>query len=173
MKDWENMRDFAIKLILHSLQHRLEIAEVEDKIVNERVIILHLDHATELLMKAFLIKEGYFIQQLDNVKIKKGINKITKIKDLLNEKKTIEYVDCLEIISREINFDSNEKDKIKRFHYLRNEIQHRALDIPLDKGEKIEEFAPVLYNLYKKMFPDNVNIIEGMLIEPQEEELFE
>ncbi len=166
MRDWENMRDFSIEIILHSLQHRTGFSDIEDEIVNQRITILHLDHATELLMKAFLSKKKHSIYRISrkNQNISLKINE--KLKNILDEKETLSFPRILDKVCELVNFDQDDRRIIMEFHRLRNEIQHRALNIGLNKEEKIEEFTPVLYGLYKKMFPRNVNKIEGMLIEP-------
>ena len=46
------------------------------------------------------------------------------------------------------------KNKILQFHRLRNEIQHRATNLPQDKGKEIEVFYPYFKELYNLMFPE-------------------
>ncbi len=112
-------------------------------------MILHLDHANELLMKSYLIREGYIINYLDKDELKKGIKK----DELLDRDKTIEYIDCLKLVCKKVNFPPEKMDKMIRFHKLRNEIQHRRLNVPLNKNEEIENFYPVFRDLYFLMFP--------------------
>lgn len=52
MEDWKGMLNFALDLVQES---KLSQAYT---FIDERIAILHLDHAIELLMKAFLMKEG-------------------------------------------------------------------------------------------------------------------
>jgi len=147
MEDWNKMLNFALDLVLES-----KISQAHT-FIGERIIILHLDHAMELLMKAFLIKKGYIIEEIDNKKIKKnGIKEDTDIKTLINKDKTIGYLDCLDLVSKIVNF--RKKDKIVRFHRIRNEIQHRATNLPLNKEEEISNFYPYFKELYGLMFPD-------------------
>ena len=156
-RDWEGISKFALDLIEES---RLSQSHT---FIDERIAILHLDHATELLMKAFLIKEGYFIEPINLKKVREGLTKDTKIESLLRKDRTIDYMDCLDIVSKKINLSPNEKAKIKEFHNIRNNIQHKGLNIPLNKGEKIVEFSPLLEKMYGNMFPDSINKINEIL----------
>ena len=148
LKDWENMMYFAIELIKESKQYK------GTGIMGERIMILHLDHANELLMKSFLLEKGYVISYLDRKEAEKGIKK----EEILNKDKTIDYYDCLNLVCQEINndetkFSREKQDKILNFHRLRNEIQHRAINIPQDKKEEIRLFYPYFKELYTLMFP--------------------
>lgn len=144
MEDWENMLHFAIELILESKRY------TGTGILGERIMILHLDHANELLMKSFLLKKGYVISYLDKNKAEKGVKK----EEVIDNDKTLDYPECLSIASKEVKFSKEKQDKILRFHRLRNEIQHRATNLPLNKGEEIFNFYPYFKELYEKMFPD-------------------
>ena len=150
MEDWKNMLLFAIKVIQHALEHR------NGNITDQRIAITNLDHATELMMKAFLIKEGYLINEIDQKKIRnKGILD-AKVRKILDNDKTIRFFDTSQLVFRILKLESEKRKKIERFHKIRNEIQHRALDLPINKEEEIERFFPVLRELYVKMFPDMV-----------------
>ncbi len=155
--DAEHMMDFAIKLInrSHSIRNR-------NTIMNERLAILHLDHGTELLMKAYLLKEGYIINKISQSKINKGIKKGSLIEKYINGDKTIDFIEVLNIVSKKIRLSNGAKKNIESFHNLRNVIQHKALDIPLDKTERIEAFRPQLKELYEKMFPELITIGRDM-----------
>lgn len=146
-EDWKNMCIFATHLLLRT-KKLLEDESENEKIMNERIAIMHLDHATELLMKAFLFKEGYFIYDVRTNTIKEGI----KIKDLPNCDKLLNFRDCLKLVSKIIQL--NNFSKINDFRDIRNEIQHRAKCLPLKKREKIKEFCPALEELCIKMFPE-------------------
>ncbi len=150
MEKWKFMRNFAKDLISESRKHKEN--PPERKIIGERIIILHLDHATELLMKAFLIKKGYVISYVTEGRLKKGV----KGKEVADFSKTLDYVGCLDLVCGKggITLEQVKKDQILRFHSIRNEIQHRALNLVLDKGEEINSFFPILQELYEKMFPD-------------------
>lgn len=148
MEEWKFMLNFAKDLINESRKHKEN--PPERKIIGERIIILHLDHATELLMKAFLIKKGYVITYIEKNYLRKGV----KEEEVYEKTKSLDYIDCLDIVSKEINLEQEKKDKILRFHYIRNEIQHLALNLVLDKGEAINDFFPILQEMYEKMFPD-------------------
>ncbi len=148
MEDWESMIYFAIHLIMNSKNYRTS------NILDQRIMILNLDHANELLMKAFLIKEGYVIEEIDKNKIKKGLKKKTQFKTLLNKNKTIDYISCLNIISNILKLDGIKREKLKRFHKIRNEIQHRSTDLPINKEEEIIKFYPYFKSFYQQMFPD-------------------
>lgn len=169
MDNWKHMREFAIEIILHSFQHRLGYADIDKEIINQRITILHMDHATELLMKSFLSKENFSIYKIDRKKQNECLKLGTNFLDILSKDETLGFKQILDKICELTAFPNHKKTIILEFHKLRNEIQHRALNIPLDKDEKIEEFAPILYDLYKHMFPDydSLSKIEGMLIEPQ------
>ena len=147
MDEWENMLHFAIEMIKHAKK-----AYAPD-VIDERIAIVSLDHATELLMKSFLLENSYIINELNLNKIKKGFNKNTQLKDLLNDDKTIGFKDVLNIVSKKIELDKSDKETILKFHKLRNEIQHRGLYINLNKTEAIRNFCPSLNKLYNKMFP--------------------
>jgi len=161
------MREFALEILLHSLFSRID--ERSSIIIRERMTIIQLDHATELLMKSFLLKNSYIINEFKRKKIEEGFKANNKISDLLDEKKTISFPQALKITSKLVNLNNQDKKVINDFHDLRNNIQHRALNIPLNKAEKIDNFKPILYNFYKLMFPTYKDLekIEGMLIEPQ------
>lgn len=148
MEDWESMIHFAIHLIQNSSNYRTS------NILDQRIMILNLDHANELLMKAFLIREGYIINEINRNKIKEGIKKKTQLKTLIHKDKTIDYVDCLNIISKILNLDSHKKERLLKFHQIRNEIQHRSTDLPISKEEEIIRFYPYFKELYTQMFPD-------------------
>ena len=147
MDDWENMLHFAIEMIKHAKK-----AYAPD-IIDERIAIVSLDHATELLMKSFLLEKNFLINELNINKIKKGIDRNTQLTDLLNDDKTIGFKDVLNIVSKLTELDNSDKQTIMKFHKLRNEIQHRGLYITLDKTEAIRNFCPSLNILYNKMFP--------------------
>lgn len=145
---WEYMRDFAIKMVEHAIKHS---KDTDNEVFNQRMAILHLDHANELLMKSALMKNGYVVEFLDKNDVSSGMKK-TEIEAY---EKTLSYPNCLELVSKIINqIDKPTKDRILDFHKLRNEIQHRAINIPLDKKDKITEFYPSLKNLYELMYPD-------------------
>ena len=146
MEDWESMMHFAIQLIIESERYK------GTGIWGERIIILHLDHANEMLMKSFLIKKGYIINYLEKEELKKGVKK----EDILDKDKTMEYVDCLKLICNKLvnGFSEDKTKKIIKFHKLRNEIQHRAINLGLNKGEEIELFYPFFKELYILMFPE-------------------
>lgn len=145
--EWENMVEFAAELITRSYKLK------KGSKIEQRIAILHLDHATELLMKAYLKKEGYFINYFNIAKIKIGIKKNAQLQDFLHNDKTIGFEDALGIIIKKISLSAECKKIFKEFHKLRNEIQHRALCIPLDKTEKIDHFAPCLIKFYSQLFP--------------------
>jgi len=64
------------------------------------------------------------------------------------------YDSCLELVCNKIKFSTQGKETLKRFHRIRYEIQHRALNLPLEKEEEIGEFYPILKEFYEKMFED-------------------
>lgn len=151
MEEWENMLHFAIEMIIHSNEHKV------GDIINQRISIIHLDHATELLMKSFLLKKDYLINEIDLNKVKGGLKNNLKINVLLHKDKTIGFNDVLDIVSKLVKLDKEDKEKIIKFHKIRNEIQHRALIIPMNKQEEIAIFSPALKNLYNKMFPEFID----------------
>jgi len=60
-------------------------------ITDQRIAITNLDHATELMMKAFLIKEGYLINEIDKNKIRnKGVSNI-KVRNILDNDRLIHF----------------------------------------------------------------------------------
>ncbi|MCK5334324.1 MAG: hypothetical protein KAJ24_07425 [Candidatus Aenigmarchaeota archaeon] len=162
-EEWENMVDFSSELIKRSERHR------ETGVVAERIAILHLDHANELLMKAFLMRKKYLVSYLNESAVKKGI----KESDFLDKSKTMKYADCLELVLKELDLPSGDKERLKKvilkFHKLRNEIQHRAINIPLDREEQITNFRPCLQELLNLMFGDVLEssrlYVEGMCLE--------
>ncbi|MBI4210446.1 MAG: hypothetical protein HY544_02990 [Candidatus Diapherotrites archaeon] len=157
IEDATNMCDFAIELITN-VKTILEVRNPETRrYMIERIAIVQLDHATELLMKAFLVEKGFIIEFIEKSVLKDGL-KITKSEE---ETRTIDYGDCLKIVLRNLRLEEDEKtelqEAITKFHKLRNEIQHRATNIPLDKMEKITDFYPQLKKLFEKMFPNKIN----------------
>lgn len=145
--DSENMIDFAVHLINRAARKKYSI-------MDERIAILHLDHGTELLMKAYLLKERYAINEISKKKLKEGIKTDSVIAHYLSTDRTISFIEALDIVSKKVGLSTNTRKIIANFHNLRNEIQHRALKISLDKSEKIAEFRPQLKELYEKMFPE-------------------
>ncbi len=143
-KDWESMLYFAIALIAESKVHK------GTGFIGERIIILHLDHANELLMKSFLIKKGYTVEYLEKNEVNKGVKK----EEIKSKSKTILYQDCINLVCKHITFEKEKIKKVMEFHYLRNEIQHRSLDVPLNKEEHIRLFFPLFRELFGKMFPE-------------------
>lgn len=146
----ENMMDFAVQLINRSYTHRRQNRSCMD----ERLAILQLYQGTELLMKAYLLKKGYIINEVNQSKFKKGIKKDSLIKEYLLNDKTIGFRDAFNIVCENIALFDNTKKIIINFSNLRNEIQHRASDKPLDRSENIKNFTPELKELYIKMFPE-------------------
>jgi len=135
---------FAVALISQSKLHK------GTGIIGERIMILHLDHANELLMKSFLLKKGYVISYLEQHEAKKGL----KRKDAESKSKTLNYPDCLNLIAKKISLNVKTRNEILEFHKIRNEIQHRAIDLPLNKKEKIINFYPYFKEFYELMFPE-------------------
>ena len=153
-EDWENMMDFADKLIKHANDHFQTGYPNMERIISERISVIHFDHALELLMKSYLLREGFIINEIDISKIKKGIKGENKpIKELLKKNRTFIFDDIFTIFSKILELTPDEKQAIKKFHGLRNEIQHRALQLPTtDKGKEIEEFIPKFKIIYRKAF---------------------
>jgi hypothetical protein len=146
LADWESMIHFALNLILTSERHK------GTGIFGERIIITPLDHANELFMKAFLLKNGFVISYIEKNDLTRGEG--LKLEDIPNAEKTIEYGECLKLVSHKVGFPSDKKERVLKFHGLRNEIQHRSTNIPLNKGEAISDFYPYLKELYNLMFPN-------------------
>jgi len=128
MEDWESMMHFAIQLIIESERYK------GTGIWGERIIILHLDHANEMLMKSFFIKKGYIINYLEKEELKKGVKK----EDILDKDKTMEYVDCLKLICNKLvnGFSEDKTKKIIKFHKLRNDENKIARTDKTKKGMK-------------------------------------
>ncbi|MCK4458810.1 MAG: hypothetical protein KAU52_03685 [Methanosarcinales archaeon] len=71
----------------------------------------------------------------------------------MDKNKTLGFQDILELFSKISELPPLEKTKIEKFHKkLRNEIQHRALNLPMNKGEKIEDFKLVISSVYRRAF---------------------
>lgn len=153
-EDWNNMLDFVDELLKHAEEHSRNDNRNGNmsNYVFERISIIHFDHALELFMKAYLMKEGYLIYKVKQRKIKDGIKRSTSIIEIMDKNKTLDFMDILELFSKTSELPSLEKKKIKKFHDLRNEIQHRALNLPMNKGEKIEDFKPVISSVYRRAF---------------------
>jgi len=145
-REWKEMVDFSDKLIIQALLHSFP-NEMEES----RISIVLLDQATELLMKAYLMKMHYCINELDRNKAKDGMKKSDNIKKFLSEKRTIDFTVALPIIKKLL--PSIEDKKIETFHELRNKIYHLSLRITEDKENEINNFLPVLEAFYKKAFP--------------------
>ena len=145
-EDWNHMLDFADELLIHAEEHSRNVNRNGNRwnYVSERISIIHFDHALELFMKAYLMKEGYLIYEVKQKKIKAGIKSSTSIIEIMDKNKTLGFQDILELFSKISELPPLEKTKIEKFHKkLRNEIQHRALNLPMNKGEKIEDFKLV------------------------------
>lgn len=140
------MRVFALRLIRESNKY-VNYTDIMD----QRIRILHLDHANELLMKSWLVENGYVISYLKESDLKKGV----KQEIVLDMDRTISFEDCLNIVSSQVRLTPKKEEKIKTFHKLRNEIQHRAINLNLDKTEMIENFYPIFRELYELMYPDS------------------
>lgn len=153
-EDWKNMLEFADALIRHAEQHRSRDEGGQENYVSERISIVHFDHALELVMKAYLMHKGYLVYEIDTEKIKKGVEKSACINKIIKKDKTLGFADILEIFSKILGPTAGDKKHISGFHKLRNEIQHRALNIPVNKEEKLEAFKPVFRSVYLKAFPE-------------------
>ena len=155
MLNWRDTQVFAIELIKESKKHiENDSTNQRQNIIGERITILHLDHANELLMKSFLEKKDYVIDYLDSNKVSKGL----KQQDKKDGMRSLSYGECLDLVAKELKKDEtplseDRKRQIKEFHELRNNIQHRAIDLPLNKRERIGNFYPYLKGLYEAMFP--------------------
>ena len=155
MENWKYMQAFALALIRQSKNNLNITLTGEEKIMGERIAILHLNHANELLMKSFLIKNGYVVEYLEKSDINNGL----KEADIINSTRTLDYGNCLKLVVNHLRkngaiVDESRKQMIMDFYKIRNEIQHRATNIPLDKREKIGVFYPHLKGLYETMFSD-------------------
>ena len=151
-EDWKNMMDFVDKLIKHANDHQTNYYDM-GCIVSERISIIHFDHALELLMKSYLMRNEFIVYEIDTNKIKKGIKGDMPIKKMLKKDRTLNFNDIFTIFSKILELTPDEKQAIKKFHGLRNEIQHRALQLPTtDKGKEIEEFIPKFKIIYRKAF---------------------
>ena len=74
-EDWNYMLDFVDELLNHAEEHSRNDNRNGNmrNHVSERISIIHFDHALELFMKAYLMKEGYLICKIKQGKIKDGI----------------------------------------------------------------------------------------------------
>ncbi len=152
MQDWEKMVDFSDKLIHHAfvMSRIINIFRSSPNIDELRISIVLLDQATELLMKAYLLRNGYSIQKINYVKFNKGIKESDKIKEILDDDKTIDFPIVLSLVKKSLpQIDSN---GMKNFHELRNEIYHRSLEIDVNKENEIKKFVPILKSFYKLAF---------------------
>ena len=149
-EDWEHMIDFADELLKHAETHRTNSSELLDY-ASLRISFVHIDHALELFMKAYLMKKGFVINKF---KMKNGVKESDIIKEILDENKTIDFPLLLELFSKESGISNSEQNKIKVFHKYRNEIQHLALNIDINKSEKLEHIIPVIRSVYETVFTD-------------------
>ena len=101
-EDWNHMVDFADELLKHAEKHSRNGNLNGNRwyYVSERISIIHFDHALELFMKAYLIKEGYLICKVDNKKIQNGIKRSTSIIKIMNEDITLDFMDILKLFSK-------------------------------------------------------------------------
>jgi len=155
-EDWEHMLDFADELLKHAEEHRINANRNgnRENYVPERISFIHFDHALELFMKAYLMKEGYLISQVKRGKINDGIKISTSIIEIMDEERTLDFPDLLNLFSKTSELPQHEKKKIEKFHKLRNEIQHRALNLPRNKREKIEDFKKIICSVYGRAFAE-------------------
>lgn len=154
-EDWEKMAEFADKLINHAfiMSRIVNVIRHPSATMDElRISIVLLDQATELLMKAYLMKCGYYIEEPDINKIKSiGFKDSTKVIEFLKENKTLDFEDVLVIVKKLL--PPIDKEKIGDFHHLRNEIYHRSLvREDLDKEAAIRDFIPALKTFYEAAF---------------------
>lgn len=149
MSEWENMLLFGLELIKEAKVHYRVDEKNDNDYLNNRICIVHLDHATELIMKSYLTKEDYLINVFKKGIFKKG----TPIGNLLSNN-TIIFPEALDLVCKLTNFDEPKKSIIKEFHKWRNEIQHRSTNIWINKSEQIEGFVPVLKELHTTLFPN-------------------
>lgn len=152
--DWENMMDFADELLKHAEMHQQNNNLTLRHYVSERISIVHFDHALELLMKAYLMKKEYLICK-PKKSFKNGIKKSADIAEILDENKTLDFHDLIDLFFKisEISNDDSKKSKIKKFHRLRNEIQHRSLVGPAeDKTHYLRDIKPVIHSVYENAF---------------------
>ncbi len=152
-EDWNHMLDFADELLRHAETHRQNNSGLPEY-VSKRISFIHFDHALELFMKAYLIKEGYVISKLDTKKIQSGVKEDESISKILKKDRTLDFSELLNLFSKISGLSGKEKREINDFHKYRNEIQHRSLRIDIDKGEKLKNFQPVIRSVYEKVFTD-------------------
>lgn len=150
-EDWNHMLDFTDELLKHAEEHFLNYNSNSSKqYVFQRISIIHFHHALELFMKAYLIKEGYFIYKIDNNDIKKGI----KLSKIFEQNRTLDFMDILKIFKEFPPLSDSQFESVKELNRLRNEIQHRSLVIDVDKNEVLKQFKNVMSSIYEKTFPE-------------------
>lgn len=148
--EWEIMMGFAKRLRKHAEAH---FSKSTNKNFNRQIAILHLHHAAELFMKAYLKKEGYVIYEVNLKRFRGNAKSRHPVSKYLDKDKTFSFSNILEIVKEKLDLDSNFSNAFGEFNKLRNKIQHLATHIPGDKHEKIREFQKALDLLYQKAFP--------------------
>lgn len=131
VEEWKEMKKFGEWLIGHGIS----CAEgnnmgYSDKIWEQRVGVILVHQAAEILMKAYLVKKGEIVPG--------------------------KYIRFLPMFDK-INFSDVDKTKFEKFNRIRNKIYHQSFQIPWDKNYEIQNFLEEFKKFYNKGFGENLD----------------
>lgn len=139
-------------------EHNKDYPYKRSKLIGEkRLAVIHITHGTELLFKAVLRKNGYYIREFKrSYPVKEGKN----IEDVLSNR-TINFSDAVSHFKRKhpkINFDG-----IVDLQYIRNEIQHRGTKITKKRKSLFIGASKAMIALYEEEFPQKRSFPKKLL----------
>jgi len=147
---WMQMQISALFAINHAAKHNAR------SIREKRIAITSLDQGTELLMKSYLLKNDYIINELNYNKIKeRGTKREVRITENVIKGTTISFRTALSIVSKELGLEKEIEKQINKMHEFRNEIQHTGQLKPSSVKKSIDNYSIVVEYLFDKMFPNN------------------
>jgi hypothetical protein len=154
--DWNRIVNFAEWLTVYGIHYSNNTNFIE-----QRMAVVFLDQSMELMMKAFLIKEGYKIQYFVKSDIEEGL----KESDAIGKEMMIDYIKVLNLIKKKIKkMQKIDQKAIKHFHEIRNKIYHgAAVNLQENKRNAMKDFIPKLKEFYTLAFDDRsfeANVID-------------
>lgn len=159
IQDWKYVQIFGMAIMEEADIILKRKGHFHRKIMGERMAVLRLAHANELLMKAFLMREGYIVTYLRENDVRAGIQS----SDVEEKTLTLTYGECLRLVLnhllRQKKITEAKKkeiiDELMKFYKIRNEIQHSSMSAELEKSKWLIRVYPYLNQLFDLMFPDD------------------
>lgn len=132
VEEWNEMKKFGDWLIGHGISCAEGNGNInnDDKIWEQRVGVILVHQAAEILMKAYLVKKGE-----------------------IKPNKKIKFMHMFD----KINFSEIDKNKFEKFNRIRNKVYHHSVKIIWDKNNEIEIFLEEFKNLYYRGFGEHLN----------------